>query len=79
MSVGKSQIEVLAEISEKLDIVIGFMAVRDINDVTEQIEKLSEMKMHPKAISVVVGISEGAIAVRLTRMKKKKKAAKTKK
>jgi hypothetical protein len=68
----KTQLELLEDISDKLDVVIGFLAVRNTSDTTEQFKRLAEMKLHPRHIAAVVGISENAVAVRLTRMKKKR-------
>lgn len=72
MSINKSQIEHLSDISEKLDTVIAFLAVRDINDSGAIVEKLVGMGFTAKTIAPVVGLTENAVAVRLTRLKKKK-------
>ena len=69
----KSQLEVLNDISEKLDTVIGFLAARDISDSGAIVEKLATMGLSNKTISPVAGMTENAVAIRLSRMKKKKK------
>jgi hypothetical protein len=67
----KSQVELLEEISRKLDTITGFLAVRDISDPATQIEVLYAMRLHPRQIATVVKMSENAVAVRLSRMKRK--------
>jgi hypothetical protein len=67
----ESQHEMLAEISEKLDAILGFMVVRDLKgDASLIVPKLKAMGMSVKTIALVSGISENAVAIRLTRLKK---------
>ena len=69
----QSQQEVLTEISSKLDLVLGFMAVRGIeNDETAMVKKLSAMGLHPRTIGLVSGLTENAVKIRLSRDRKKK-------
>ncbi|MEQ9567847.1 MAG: LuxR C-terminal-related transcriptional regulator [Pseudomonadales bacterium] len=78
MSNNKSQIELLDDISHKLDTVIGFLAARDINDPAAVVEKLVAMGMDNKTIAPVAGITENAVSIRRTRLKKKiKKSTKS--
>lgn len=68
-----TQADTLQEISEKLDTVIAFLATRDVSDSGEIVEKLAEMGFSAKTIAPVAGITENAVAIRLSRLKKKKK------
>ena len=71
-----TQRDSLQEISEKLDTVIAFLATRDISDSGEIVEKLAGMGFSAKTIAPVAGISENAVAIRLSRLKKTKKRKK---
>ena len=71
MSDEKTQTELLHDISEKLDIVMGFLVARSIGDSSELVERLHNMGLGPKAIAPVVGISENAAGIRVSRLKKK--------
>ena len=77
MSINKSQIEILHDISEKLDTVIGFLAARDISDSGAIVEKLATMGLSNKTISPVAGMTENAVAIRRSRMKRKNKKTPT--
>lgn len=68
-----TQTDSLQEISEKLDTVIAFLATRDVSDSGAIVEKLAGMGFSAKTIAPVAGITENAVAIRLTRIKKKKK------
>lgn len=68
-----TQTDSLQEISEKLDTVIAFLATREISDSGEIVEKLASMGFGAKTIAPVAGISENAVAIRLSRLKKKTK------
>ncbi len=68
-----SQSELLQEISEKLDVVVAFLAASGVNDSGAIVEKLAEMGFSAKVIAPVAGITDNAVAIRLTRLKKKKK------
>ena len=71
-----TQADYLHEISEKLDTVIAFLATREISDSGAIVEKLAGMGFAAKTIAPVAGISENAVAIRLSRMKKKTKRKK---
>jgi hypothetical protein len=76
MSADKSNVNYLAEISEKLDAVLGFMAISNqTEDLGKFVPRLKAMGLSPKAISRVTGITENAVAIRISRLK----AASTKK
>jgi DNA-directed RNA polymerase specialized sigma24 family protein len=76
MSADKSNVNYLAEISEKLDAVLGFMAISNLTeDLGRFVPRLKAMGLSPKAISRVTGITENAVAIRISRLK----AASTKK
>ena len=76
MSADKSNVNYLAEISEKLDAVLGFMAISNQTaDLGKFVPRLKAMGLSPKAISRVTGITENAVAIRISRLK----AASTKK
>lgn len=62
----------LEEISIKLDVVIGFLAVRGMDDAGAIIERLKGLGLGTKAIARVTGLTENAISIRMSRMKKGK-------
>jgi len=62
----------LAAISQKLDAVLAFLAVRGIeNDVGAVFERLHLAGFNAKTIALVSGLTENAVAIRLSRAKKK--------
>jgi len=68
----KAQGEVFQEISGKLDVIIAFLAARGLeSDTAALVEKLTGMGFGAKVIAHVAGTTENAIAIRLSRMKKK--------
>lgn len=71
-----TQTDSLQEISEKLDTVIAFLATRDVSDSGQIVEKLARIGFGAKTIAPVAGITENAVAIRLTRLKKKTKKKK---
>ena len=71
-----TQADSLEEISDKLDTVIAFLATKDMSDPSAIVEKLAGMGFSAKTIAPVAGITENAVAIRLTRLKKKKKKKK---
>ena len=76
MSNEKSQTELLSEISEKLDIVLGYLAVRGIEgDAAAIVDKLHKLGLSAKTIAPVAGLTENAVNIRLTRMKKRRTAS----
>ena len=76
MNNDKSNVNHLADISEKLDTVVGFMMVRGIeNDAGAVVERLRIAGFNARVIARVSGLTENAVAIRLTRAKAKKKPA----
>jgi len=68
----KAQGDVLQDISGKLDVIIAFLAARGLeNDTPALVEKLAGMGFGAKVIAPVASTTENAIAIRLSRMKKK--------
>ena len=64
-------IEVMRGISEKLDGILGFMAAKECKgDAALIVPKLKGLGISNKTIALVAGISENAVAIRVTRMKK---------
>ena len=73
MSNEKSQTELLSEISEKLDIVLGYLAIRGIEgDAAAIVDRLYKLSLSAKTIAPVAGLTENAVNIRLTRMKKRR-------
>lgn len=68
-----TQADTLQQISEKLDTIIAFLATRELSDSGEIFEKLADMGFDAKTIAPVAGITENAVAIRLSRRKKKAK------
>lgn len=70
----RTQDELLQEISSKLDVVVAFLATRGLEtDPSAVVEKLAGMGFGSKVIAPVAGLTENAVAIRLTRMKKTSK------
>ena len=68
----KANVNHLADISEKLDAVVGFMMVRGIeNDSAAVVNRLHAAGFNAKVIARVSGLTENAVAIRLSRAKKK--------
>lgn len=79
MSIERPYSDMLAEISHKLDIIIGLLTVRsmDAQDLDAVFARLRDiMKLNPKVVARVVGITENAAAIRYSRMKRKRPQAK---
>lgn len=68
-----TQADTLQQISEKLDTIIAFLAARDMSDSGAIVEKLAGMGFSARTIAPVAGITENAVAIRLSRLKKKAK------
>jgi hypothetical protein len=82
LATAKTQSDILTDINNKIGGILGFLAVRDLKgDVSKMLPRLKEMGLDYKMMALVTGVSENAIAIRLSRMKKKspKKTAKSKK
>ena len=70
MGTPKTQQDVLAEISEELDSILGFMAIKGIEgDASKVVARLRDMGLGAKSISRVSGLTENAVAIRISRMK----------
>lgn len=68
----RTQDELLQEISSKLDVVVAFLATRGLEtDQSAVVEKLAGMGFGSKVIAPVAGLTENAVAIRLSRMKNK--------
>jgi hypothetical protein len=68
----RTQDELLQEILSKLDIVVAFLAARGLeSDPSAVVERLAALGFGSKVIAPVAGLTENAVAIRLTRMKKK--------
>jgi len=66
----------LGEISEKLDAILGFLAIRGMEpDSAVAIARLRGLGLNNKAIACVTGLTENAVSIRISRMKKKSKAS----
>jgi DNA-directed RNA polymerase specialized sigma24 family protein len=68
----KTDSELLTEISQKLDSILALLAAPAVQkDEGEVIRRLYENGHSASVIARVVGISENAVAIRLSRMRKK--------
>lgn len=67
----RTAVDLLTEISEKLDNILGFLAVRGVEGDDEIVLRLAAFGMGPKAISRVTGDSENAVGLRLMRLRRK--------
>jgi DNA-directed RNA polymerase specialized sigma24 family protein len=70
----KHEGDLLTEISQKLDVVIGLLVARSMSDADTAavFERLRDMSLSPKVIARVTGISENAVNIRLSRLRRKK-------
>jgi len=72
MNRDKSQTELLADISLKLDTIMAFLASKvPQSEENALVDKLAKSGLSYDVIARVVGISENAAAIRLTRIRKK--------
>ena len=68
----KSQSEILEDISLKLDAVLSFLATRELeNNQGDVVRKLYEIGLSAQVIARIAGLSENAVNIRLTRLRKK--------
>lgn len=68
----KNQNELLEEISTKLDLILGYLAIRGIEDDPAKIvNKLRDLGFNNNAIAPIAGLSVDAVKKRLQRQKKK--------
>lgn len=75
MTNGKSQGQLLEDISTKLDSILGLLAVRGLeNDIGAMVDKLHGMGLSDSAIGAIVGLKEGAVRKRIQRAKTKSKS-----
>lgn len=65
--------QLLSEISAKLDLILAMMVVRNIEDDGEKVRRLHGMDMDNATIAAATGLTKNAVAVRLSRMRKKKR------
>lgn len=76
MTKEKSQAERLADISLKLDSILSFLAEKAVEqDQAGVVKRLHEIGLPAQNIARVVGISENAVNIRLTRLKQKAAAS----
>lgn len=69
----RTQQDVLIDIAEKLDTVLGFLAVRGMEgDPGKMVIRLNDMGLSRKCIAQISGVTENAIEIRLRRMKRPK-------
>ena len=65
--------ELLEQISSKLDIVIGLLAIQNIEDgENAKIRVLAGFGLGPSLIGNMLGMSGNAVSIRLSRMKNAK-------
>ena len=77
MNTDKSERELLADISKKLDQVIGLLAVQQSeDDENAKIKLLYGLGLKPAVISAILGLSLNAVRIRMTRVRKKTKGGK---
>ena len=70
----KSERELLADISKKLDHVIGLLTIQQSEgDENAKIRLLYEIGMEPTSIGAILGLSPNAVKIRMTRIRKKAK------
>ncbi len=57
----------------KLDLVLGFLAVKDYNSITEKVRILDSLGYNNKEMALICNSTEGTVAVQKTLSKKNKK------
>lgn len=62
--------ERLAEISEKLDRILGLMATQGVDDDGEKVSRLRALGMDNATIASLTGLTINAVAIRVSRLKK---------
>jgi hypothetical protein len=60
--------ELLAEISGKLDRILGFLAISGVDDAGERISRLRSLGLDNPTIAAMTGMTTNAVAVRVHRM-----------
>jgi hypothetical protein len=71
LNAAKAKADVLDDINEKLGGVLGFLAVRELKgDVNKMLPRLKEMGLSTKMMALITGLTENAIAIRFSRLKK---------
>ena len=74
MTNGKSQEQLLEEISKKLDSILALLAVRGLEgDIGAMVEKLDGMGLGNHVIRSIVGLKPKAVQKRIQRLRKKSK------
>ncbi len=63
--------ELLTEINEKLNRILGILALRGLEDDGEKVRRLRDLGMDNPTIAAVTGLSKNAVAIRISRMRKK--------
>jgi hypothetical protein len=77
LETGKTQQDVLNDISDKLDRILGLMAIKGIeNDAGLIVERLRQLGMSNKVIASIAGMTENAVKLRLSRARRKSGATK---
>lgn len=77
MKTNKSEPELLADISKKLDHVIGLLTIQQTeSDENAKIKLLYDLGLKPAAISAILGLSLNAVRIRMSRVRKKAKGGK---
>lgn len=76
MSKGQADNDLLEQIASKLDLVIALLASREVEDDQGAIVKrLHELGLRAKAIAPVAGLTENAVNIRISRMRKESSKA----
>jgi hypothetical protein len=71
MTHAKSEKDLLVAILERLDVVVGFLAAKDLADKELVVQRLKDLEFSARTMALVTGLTENAINIRLSRMKKR--------
>jgi hypothetical protein len=63
--------QLLFEISEKLDRILGFLAIRNVGTTGDQVKVLADLGLDSNTIAAVTGLTTNAVSVRLSRMRRR--------
>lgn len=79
MNSEKSELELLTEISTKLDRVFGALIVQnDEYDENAKVKILYDLGLDPGSIALILGLSKSAVMVRMSRIRSKATKSKRK-
>jgi hypothetical protein len=62
--------ELLSQINEKLDRIIGLMALQGVEDDAEKVLRLNALGLDHRTVAALTGTTANAVALRLSRLRR---------